>query len=160
MSDATLERVQKVDPLMDDDLMRADPKAMSLTAAGGGFVILKAVEKVVKGRLDEFKATLKERIKPGTKLDEPLFYVNHILVQGKPYLSFDKVRELQRQHNLAEDDVFLVPPVERREIDLDFLRANVPAQELDACYETSGVTTQVRQGAKGELKKRLAEVVR
>lgn len=160
MDDTTLERVSKVDPLMDDDLMRADPKAMSVKAAGGGYVILKAVEKVVQQRLDAFKATLKARIKPGTKLDEAHFYVNHIEVQGKPYLAFDKVRALQEHHKLPEDAVFLVPPVERREIDLDYLRAHVPQGELDACYETSGVRTQIRQGAKGELKKRLAEVVR
>lgn len=160
MRDTTLEHVQKVDPLMDDALMRADPKTMSVSAAGGGYVILKALEKVLKSRLDAFKATLKERIKPGTKLDEPLFYINHIKVQGKPFLSFDKVRALQENLNLPEASVFLIPPVERREVDLVFLRANVPAAELDACYETSGETTQVRQGAKSDLKKRLAEVIR
>jgi len=160
MSDTTLERVRKADPLMDDDLMRGDPKAMTVSAAGGGYVILKALEKVLKARLNEFKATLKERVEPGTKLDEPLFYINHVKVQGKPFLSFAKVRELQQRHNLPEDEVFLIPPVEKREVDLDYLRANVPEADLDACYETSGETTQVRQGAKGDLKRRLAEVIR
>jgi hypothetical protein len=160
MHDATLERVQKVDPFMDDALMRADLKTMSVSAVGGGYVILKALEKVLKSRLATFKEVLKTQVKPGTKLDESLFYINHIKVQGQPVLSFAKVRALQVNCKLPEDKVFLVPPIERRTVDLDFLRANVPAAKLDACYETSGETTQIRQGAKGDLKKRLAEVIR
>lgn len=159
----SLEQVRKADALMNDDLMRADPKALSLESAGGGYVILKALEKVVKQRLDDFKSVLKKQIKAGTKYETDLFYINHVQVQRKPTLSFERVRALQKKHDLPVDAVFLVPeppPLDKREVDLDFLRENVPEEELNACYEDSGYSTQVRQGARGELKRRLAEVVR
>lgn len=162
-SETIVSRVKKADALMDDDLMRGDPKSMTLEAAGGAFVIVKALEKVVKMRVDEIKAVLRERIKPGDKLDTDNFWVKHVIQQRKPTLSFDKVRELVEKHNLPEDKVFLIPPVppiEEREVDLDFLGANVPGEELNQCYVDSGQTLQIRQGAKGDLKKRLAEVVR
>lgn len=159
----SLEQLQKADALMNDDLMRADPTTLAMDALGGGYVILKAFEKAVKARLKAFHDVLVEKVPRGQKVETDLFYINHILVQRKPVLSFPKVRALQQKHNLPEDAVFVlpdVPPLEQREVDLDYLRQRVSQQELDACYESTGESTQLRQGARGQLKRRLVEVVK
>jgi hypothetical protein len=155
--------LSRIDPLLDGEIMRIDPGDLSREAACGLYVILKGLEKVVKSRVTAVKENLLDRIDGDERVSGENFWVTHSTQQRQPTLSFDKVHALVLKHRLALDKVFIVPSIEHRDVDLGYLeelvgQGKISEEELGDCYVGGGTVSQLRQGPRGELKKRLTEV--
>lgn len=163
--DGVKDALTRLDPLIDGAIMRVDPGDLQREEACGLFVILKALEKVVKARVERVRDNLIDRIDGDERVEGEHFWVTHSVQQRQPTLSFDKVRDMVVNHRLALDKVFIVPPIEQREVNLGYLedlvqQGEISEQELADCYVGGGATSQLRQGPRGELKVRLADVSR